>query len=253
MLLIDQVELLRGNLKQLRNQKLSLPLMGGSLATRETYRFMSLVLPARDIATTIVAADPRGDKLPARLRGWNLDTKDEFSNPQKIPLKKLLGMIIHVYYLRIGNGDLDISNDIGKRVILSYDTFLDSVERLVLNPVDTCLVICGLTEEKLKNKCTGEAVTDMISGLGDLKHFLAEIRRWPDLKERIWSMYFADRVSTVKADCQTVNDSPFLMTSRYAGATLLWRMGWRRDDTYAVSWIDLSETMGRIREYFGEA
>ena len=238
MLLIDQVELLRENLTQLRNQQFSLPLMGGSLPTRETYSFMSLVLPARDIATTIAAADPRADK---------------FSNPQKTQLKKLLGMIIHVYYLRIGDGDLDISNDIGKRVILSYDTFLDSVERLVLTPAAICLVICGLTEEKLKNKCAAEALTDMTSGLGDLMHFLAEIKRWPDLQERIWSMYFADRVSTVKPDCQTVNDSPFLMTSRYTGATMLWQMGWRRDDAYAVSWIDLSETMGRIREFFAEA
>lgn len=253
MLLIDQVELLRENLKQLRNQQFSLPLMGGSLATRETYRFMSLVLPARDIATTIVAADPRGDKLPAQLRGWTLNTKDELGNPKRIQLKKLLGMIIHVYYLRIGDGDLDISNDIGKRVILSYDTFLDSVERLVLTPAAICLVICGLTEEKLKNKCAAEALTDMTSGLGDLMHFLADIKRWPELQERIWSMYFADRVSTVKPDCQTVNDSPFLMTSRYTGATMLWQMGWRRDDAYAVSWIDLSETMGRIREFFAEA
>lgn len=49
MLLTDQVEVLRGNIAELRNQQLSLPLMGGLEDTRRTYRFKSLVHPARDI------------------------------------------------------------------------------------------------------------------------------------------------------------------------------------------------------------
>lgn len=224
--------------------------MGGLLATRETYQFKSLVHPARDIATTIANADPCGDKLPTRLRGWNLDVKNEYRNPQRIHLKQLLGMIIHVYYLRVENGDLDISNDIGKRVILSYDTFLDSVERLVLSPKDICLTICGLTEEKLRNESAIKALAAMTPGSGDLMHFLANIKRWPELQERIWSMYFADQTTTVEVDCQTINNCPFLMGGRHSETTVLWRMGWRRNDTYAESWIDLSEINGRIREYF---
>ena len=38
MLLVDQVELLRQNLVQLRNQEFALPLMGGPEATRQTYQ-----------------------------------------------------------------------------------------------------------------------------------------------------------------------------------------------------------------------
>ena len=142
MLLIDQVELLRQYLGQLRNQQFVLPLMGGRLATRQTYQFKSLVHPARDIATTIADADPGGNKLPVRLRGWNLDTTDELGRSQKVHLKKLLGMIIHVYYLRIGDGVLDVSNDEGKRVVVPYGTFVDYVERLALTPDDACLVSC---------------------------------------------------------------------------------------------------------------
>ena len=60
--------------------------------------------PARDIATMIANADPSGKKLPARLRGWNLDMTDGFGNAQRIQLKKLLGMIIHVYRLSTSGG-----------------------------------------------------------------------------------------------------------------------------------------------------
>ena len=250
MLLVDQVELLREYLGQLRNQQVVLPLMGGPLATRQTYQFKSLVHPARDIATTIADADPQGEKLPPRLRGWNLDITDEFRNTQRIHLKRLLGMIIHVYYLRVGDGDLDISNDVGKRVIVPYDRFLDSVERLVLTPEDICLVICGLTEEKLKNESAAKAPVAMTPGSGDLVHCLAIIRRWPELQESIWTMFFADRTTTVEPGCQTINDRPFLMGGRHTGTTALWHIGWRRNDAYAVSWIDVSQLIGRIQEYF---
>lgn len=249
MLLVDQVELLRRNLVQLRHQQLSLPLMGGLAATRRTYDFKSLVHPARDIATTIAQADPRGEKLPARLRGWNV--RDEFSRAQSVHLKKLLGMIIHAYYLRIGDGDLDVSNDSGKRVIVPYDTFLDSVERLVLTPEDACLVICGLTEEKLANSTGVEALSAMTPGSGDLAHCLATIKRWPELHENIWSRFFADRITAVEPDCQTINDSPFLMGGQHTGGTALWRIGWRRNDAYAVSCVDISQLIERIQAYFG--
>ena len=251
MLLVDQVNLLRENLARLRYQQVLLPLMGGTLATRKTYQFKSLVHPARDIATTIALSDPQGDKLPPRLRGWNLDIRDEFGNTQIIHLKKLLSMIIHVYYLSIGNGNLDISNDFGKRVIVPYDAFLDSVRRLVLRPEEIGLVICGLTEENLKSRNASKALVNETPGVGDLVHFLATIKRWPELKESIWSLFFADQSSTVDPGCNTVNDVPFLKGSRHTGTSDLWHIGWRRNDSYAVSWIEISELIGRIREYFG--
>ena len=84
MLLADQAELLREYVVRLRNQQLALPLMGGQVATRQTYQFKPPVHPARYIATTIWKADPRGNKLPARLRGWDLDVSE--GSPGLLPL-----------------------------------------------------------------------------------------------------------------------------------------------------------------------
>ena len=251
MLLADQVDLLRECVAELRNQELVLPLMGGIMATRQAYRFKSLVHPARDIATIIGEADPGGIKLPARLRGWNLDITDEFGNAQKIHLKRLLGMIVHVYYLRIGDGNLDVSNDEGRRVIIPYDAFLDSVERLLLSPEEICLVICGLTEEKLKRRDAADALTALTPGSGDLMYsLLATIARWPDLRETVWASFFAHESRPVEAGCQTVNNQPFHMGGRYAPAIALWHLGWRRDDIYAQSWVDISRLIEVIQEYF---
>ncbi len=204
MLLTDQVEVLRGNIAELRNQQLSLPLMGGLEDTRRTYRFKSLVHPARDIATMIRAADPGGDKLPVHLRGWDLDITDEYRKRQRIELKRLLGMIIHVYYLRVGDGKLDVSNDQGKRIIVPYSAFLDSVERLVLTPGDICLVICGLAENELRkmNPLEAPAMAET-PGLGNLAYsLLASIGRWPGLQEIVWATWFAHQSTPVEADCK---------------------------------------------------
>ena len=224
--------------------------MGGLSATKQTYQFKFLVHPARDIATTIAEADPRGDKLPSRLRGWNLPVTDGFGNTQNIHFKKLLGMVIHVYYLRVGDGDLDISNDLGDRVIVPYNRFLDSVERLVLTPEDICLIICGLAKEKIKNKNAMRALEPRIPGSGDLVHCLATIKRWPLLQESIWKTFFAGQSTTVTADCRTVNDQPFITGGRLKGAAVMWHVGWRRNDAYAKVWIDVSHLIGKLQDYF---
>ena len=250
MLLVDQVELLRQNLVQLRKQELALPLMGGLSATRKTYQFKCLVHPARDIATTTKAADPGGNKLPRRLRGWNLDVTDEFRKTRKIPLKELLGMVIHTYYLRIGHGDLDISNDLGKWVTVPYNVFLDSLQRLVLTPEDICLVICGLAEEKVTNGNAIRELTGHIPGLGDLEHCLVTIKRWPFLQESIWKTFFAGQSTTVRRDCRTVYDQPFIRGRRPSGTTVLWHVGWKKDHTYVESWIDVLRLTGKIKDYF---
>ena len=253
MLLTDQVDLLRENLSQLRGQKLALPLMGGFEATRQTYQFKALVHPARDIATMIATADPGGNKLPDHLRGWNLRIADGFGNVQQIHLKKLLGMIVHVYYLRISDDDLDVSNDEGKRVIVPYKTFLDSVERLLLTPGDICLVVCGLTEEILKRRNAIEASIAMTPNSGNLLYgLLPRIKRWPELQEKIWTTFFASQSTPVEFDCQTVNNQPFLMGARHTGTMELWRIGWRRGDAYAQSWVEISRLIEIIQEYFTE-
>lgn len=224
--------------------------MGGLLATVQTYQFKALVHPARDIATTIAEADPSGDKLPTRLRGWNLDVTDGFRKTQKIHLKTLLGMVIHVYYLRVGGGDLDISNDLGKRVIVSYNVFLNSVERLVLTPEDICLVICGLAEERIGDKDAIRALGANTPGAGDLAHCLATIKRWPALQESIWTSFFAGQSTIVSPDCRTINDQPFIMGGQHTGRTVLWHVGWRRGDVYAQSWMDVSHLIEKIQDHF---
>lgn len=191
MLLLDQVELLREHLEHLRDQQFALPLTGGQFATRQTYQFRSLLHPARDIATTIARADPRGERLPSRLRGWNLDASDEYGISRKVCLKRLLGMVIHVYYLRVGEGNLDVSNDRGERVVVPYQAFLDSVKRL-------------------------------------------------------------DRSTTVRADCQTIDDTPFIMGAQVTGTTPSWHVGWRRGDAYAQSWMEISHLTGAIQECFSD-
>ena len=250
MLLVNQVELLRQNLEQLRRQEFALPLMGGLAATRQTYQFQSLVHPGRDIATTIAKADPGGDKLPTRLRGWNLDATDELRKARTVALNQLLGMVIHAYYLRIGHGDLDISNDLGKRVIVSYDLFLDFVERLVLTPEEIFLVICGLVEEKINNGKAIRELTAHTPGLGDLEHCLVTIKRWPGLQESIWKTFFSDESTTVRRDRRAVHDHPFIKSKRCLGATLLWHVGWQRDHTYVESCIDLFRLTGTIQDHF---
>ncbi len=250
MLLVDQVELLRQNLVQLREQQFALPLTGGSSFTRQTYQFKSLVHPARDIATTIAEADPGGNKLPIHLRGWNLDVTDEFGKTKNIHLKNLLGMVIHVYYLRIGDGNLDISNDLGERVIIPYNLFLDSVERLVLTPEDIFLVICGLAEEKFNNMNKKQALVVLKQGLGDLEHCLETIKKWPLLQESIWKTFFASQCMTVRADCRTENDKPLIKNRQLKETPVIWHVGWRRNNAYAESWIDVSHLIGKIQDYF---
>ena len=250
MLLVDQVELLGQYMAQLRSQRFVLPLLGGISATSQTYRFKSLVHPARDIATTIAQADPAGDKLPARLRGWNLGVVHGRSKAKTIHLKDLLGMIIHVYYLNIADNRLDIANDLGEQIIVPYDVFLAFVERLILTPEDICLVVCRLAEERLNSKRAVQALMSDVPGSGDLMHCLATIRRWPALKEHIWKTFFVDHSTTVETDGKTIEDVPFITSGRYTGTTIMWEVGWRWGDLYATRWIDVSHLIYEIRNYF---
>ena len=250
MLLVDQVELLSEYIAHLRNQRFALPLMGGKSATSQTYRFKSLVHPARDIATTIAQADPAGNKLPARLRGWNLAVTDGWNKAKTIHLTKLLGMIIHVYYLNIADNRLDMSNDLGERIIVPYDSFLAFVERLLLTPEDVCLVVCCLAEERFKSKHAVQALMSDVPGSGDLMHCLATIGRWPILKEHIWKTIFVDQGATVDSDCQTIEDVPFIKGGRHTGTTIMWNVGWRRNELYAAPWVDICHLIYEIRGYF---
>lgn len=253
MLLKDQVEILRENLPLLRNARCSLPLHGGLNAARDTYRFKHLIHPARDIAKTIKQADPGGDQLPARLRGWGLDVVDGWNHPMKIQLKDLLGMIIHVYYVNLEAERLDVGNDRGERYIVPYTTFLEAVDRLVLSPEEIGLVACNLTEQQAKSaiRTRGLLRTDT-PGCGDFLYLLYSIAEWPELKATIWETFFAKESKAMDPDSQTVNDCPFLQNigSRQSPDKISLGMGWRRDDIYAESCMDLLLLIDMIRCYF---
>ena len=253
MLLKDQVEILRENLPLLRNARCSLPLHGGFNAARDTYRFKHLIHPARDIAATIKQADPHGDQLPARLRGWGLDVVDEWNHPMEIQLKDLLGMIIHVYYVNLEAEQLDVGNDWGERRIVPYAKFLEAVDRLVLSSEEIGLVACSLTEKQAKRAIpTGGLLPTDTPGCGDLLHVLYSIAEWPELKATIWEAFFAGESRAIDPASNTVNDRLFLMQMRGSKSPnrIAWKMGWRRDDIYAESCMDLLLLIDMIRCYF---
>ena len=101
-MLVDQVQVLRENLPRLEDFETCLPLMGGVTSVRRAYDFIHLIHPARDIITCITRADPSGNRLPKHLRGWNVQANDEHGNDTTVDLRRLLGMLVHVYYLRTG-------------------------------------------------------------------------------------------------------------------------------------------------------
>lgn len=253
MLLKDQVELLRENLPLLRNARCSLPLCGGLNSTRDTYRFKHLLHPARDIAETIQQADPGGDQLPTRLRGWGLGVVDGWNSSMKIQLKDLLGMIIHVYYVNLDKGQLDVGNDYGERRSIPYAKFLEAVGRLVLSPEEIGLVACSLTEKRAKEATRSRGfLRDATPGCGDFLYLLHSIAEWPELKATLWETFFAENSKPIDPDSQTVNDCPFLQNigSRQSPDNISLGMGWRRDDLYAESCMDFLFFINMIRGYF---
>ena len=129
MLLVDQVEVLRRNLPEIREIKCTLPLRGGYTDTRTAYRFVYLVHPARDIITTIMKADGSGSTLPRHLRGWNIDAKDGQGARIREHLKRILNMIVHMHYLQVDEV-LDVFNDSNeKRRIIPREVFSEERNR----------------------------------------------------------------------------------------------------------------------------
>ena len=250
MLLIDQVQVLRENIQQLKNFEACLPLLGGVGSVRQAYRFVHLIQPARDIITSIRRADPSGNKLPKHLRGWNVSAQDGYGKATTVDLKDLLGMLVHVYYLRIDSHVLDASNDFGKRAIVEYGSFLEAISRLILSPAQVALVVCHLARvvhlEHLTSlrdtKSTGKSFrfpSVDIPGTGDFSALLWEIRRWPHVLEAVWERFFKPESTPLDAGADVIDNRPF---SR--GRTLepdgdyRWSLGWRRNSAIATIDVD---------------
>ena len=250
MLIADQVEILRKNLPEIKRIKCALPLGGGYSDTKTAYHFAYLVLPARDIITTIQEADPSGRLLPAHLRGWNIKGMDEYQNEVQIPLKRILGMIIHMHYLHFHAEKLDVSNDSNERIIVARDVFLQQIERLVLTREDICLVACALAEKSLSGKTGKISPWDAEApGCRDLQKILREIDSWPELKEMIWENYFKKQSETISSDSDVIDSVPFIKGTRSTMPKTSWHLGWRRGLTYSDAWIDVTRIIATIRGY----
>ena len=245
MRLADQVELLRRNWHSIRSQRVTLPVFG-EYDIEAAYRFKCLLLPARDIASTIYFANSKRKRLPKRLQDWDVVFRDEHRSIEKIHIRKLLGRIIHVDNLNLTDEHLDITNDYGKRVIVSRDLFLRTLERLVLSPFDTWLVICCLSESKINQRSR----ENQFPNLDDLQWCLWNICHYPDLMEVFWKEYFAHHSSLVSADCITVCDKPVVRGERINGSSLCWNISWRKSNRYACVRVEVSNLIHEIRSFF---
>lgn len=256
MRLTNQVEILKGNLPEIQNLIVSLPLHGDSLSTSRAYQFTHLILPARDIMTTIHMADPSGELLPSHLRGWSISVSDGMNRQRKIHLKRLLGMIVHIFYLDFNETNLDVINDSSERVIVDRGTFLQQLERLVLAREDIGLVASALAEKSLF-EITGSNIpkkpwTAEIPGCRDIEETLRNIETWPDLAEIIWSKYFSQKSTRINPSENTVNRKPFINGIGYNPGIITWNRGWRRETEYSHIQIEPTQIIATIRDYIQE-
>ncbi len=252
MLLANRVELLRKNLAEIETITCVLPMWSGDKDTRTAYHFAYLVLPARDIMTTVHAADPNGSILPAHLRGWDIAASDEHKKQTKVPLKKFLGMIIHMHYLQYDQ-DVDVANDCNKRFIVTRDVFLKNTKRLLLSYPDICLVTCARVEKACNGKGDERSPWEPEgSGFRDLQKILRDIAVRPELgalNEVIWNSYFDKQKQTIESDADMMNDVPCIKETRSL-PRIAWRIKWRKGCHYSDSWIDVLSIVSTIRDYF---
>ena len=252
MFLADQVEILRRNLPEIKGAKCVYPMWGGSGATLKAYHFAFLVLPARDIMTTIRETDPGGSVLPARLRGWNIHGTDGYGNNISVHLKRILGMIVHLTYLHF-NDKLDVINDLNERVIVPRDAFLDGVERLVLTREDICLVACALAEKSLngiisKNRKI-EHWNSEAPGSRDLHKILRDITSWPELMEIIWENHFKNQSRPINSGEVIIDGIPLNKGASFSYPTITWNVQWRRGTIYADARIDPYQLIATIQDF----
>ena len=254
MILEDQVSLLRQNINEIRKKDFVLPLMGGEVSTKQAYEFKHLIHPARDIATIITTSDPGGNKLPKHLRGWDLDIKRGYGDEEeikKLKFNKILNMVIHALCLHIQkSGDIDIVNDWGHRCIFPYEKFIDSLNRLVLDSKDVCLVICNLAEEEIKKGEFGlydlrQDVMESVASV-NLNYLLYnDLKKWPDLGKIIWEKFF-DSNKQIEYKRQPMN-----RIALSVGEDLLWQIICKIDDnTFIKSWVNIPDLVKEIKDYF---
>lgn len=222
--------------------------MGSVNNVKKAYEFVQLILPARDIIAAIKKADPGGNKLPTELRGWNLNAQDDYGNVTTLDLKVLLGRLVHLYYIRLDGDVLDVSNDSGRRTIVSYPKFLHAISRLALSPVDVALVSCYLARnvhfDQLRSRrgANGQHQTfqippDTIPGTGDFSRLLWDIRNWPEIMDALWGRFF--EIQSKPLDADVIDNRPFLQARHLdSNGIYTWSIGWRRGSVFSKADID---------------
>ncbi len=153
------------------------------------------------------------------------------------------------------NDVIDVSDDSGKRRIVSYDLFTSNIERLILNPDQMLLVTCGFSENEIINR-----QKDIISGKTNSSGFITAIpdvvqynflnlfrdNKFPQLKNHIWNKFFSSQ-SKPLVDRQTVEDQPFSMSFK---KSIIWKIGWRKGDVFSESWVNILDLIQDIYNYY---
>ena len=253
--LLDQVEVLKGNLPIIQRSRVILPMNPDHSSTREAYRFASLIHPARDIIKKIKTADPGGEILPKHLRAWIVRAKNGHNNKElDVDLGRILNSIMHMSYLLVNDVALDVENDNNTdRYIVDLGALHDGIARLLLDFRDICLVSCALAE-----RGCAEAIDDdtplgkampFIKSSGpwyrDLWAVLSRINQYDDLEHRVWSTHFARHAEPIGSR-DIINKQPFVMGAWHR----VWQVGWRLDGLYAKAFIEVLGLTKTIRDYF---
>ena len=251
MLLTHQVSILRSNLPEIQKASIILPIHGRYAQTKQAYRFVHLVHPARDIMTTIHAADKSGCILPHHLRGWDIDVEYASGTNARIHLKKLLGMIIHMNYLNLQD-TLDVKNDSNERIIVPRAAFVQMLKRLILSQEDICLVACARAEEECRRRSRrAQGTLDFsadAAGFRNFYHILWNISSTPELAQLLWRKYFSAQSQNLDDNSTVIDDIPVVKGGTSTRSRIEWLVGWRRNGQYSETWIEVVPLIATVRE-----
>ena len=172
--------------------------------------------------------------------------QDGHQNATTVHLKNLLGMLVHVYYLRVDADVLDVSNHSGRRLIVPYASFTQALSRLILTPAEVALIVCHLARNvhlahlaSLRAAAPFELPPVDVPGTGDFGAFLWEIRRWPDVLEAVWNRFFQPQSEPLEDGADVINNRPFSQGRRVeADGGYKWCLGWRRGAVIAKIDVD---------------
>ena len=164
------------------------------------YNLIDLAVRMRPIVHVINSAKKinREVKLLKFEPPWGCDQHKNHINAQKVPMKRLLGAIIHETYLHIGQDScaqqrLDIMSDKG-RWIVCFKDFLGVMETYLLNMDETAETVCDMIDKRQELLSKKPEILGKIPpsiGNYDLDWLLLEyLPQRPKMKQAIVSIIF---------------------------------------------------------------